>query len=87
MWAYSVVTLGKGQAAGNVSLRPDASQSAGTWQAELFDRLLREKPDEAFGTGPIQEVLWQKPVELAVRYAAIDGPALDVGCGNRVVAR
>lgn len=58
------------------------NQTAAQWQEALFDDLVRKDPVEAFGKGPMQEVLWQKRAALAIEYAIPRAPSLDVGCGN-----
>lgn len=72
---------------GEIAAAPAEGQTAAEWQAELFDQLVRHDPVGAFGRGPVQEVLWAKRVDLALRAVDPKLLSVDVGCGNGHVAR
>lgn len=72
---------------GEWSVMKEEQRPAAEWQATLFDDIVSKDPIAAFGEGPVQQILWEKRIEMAVRYLRPSDNVLDLGCGNGLVTR
>lgn len=56
-------------------------------QRRIYDAAVKEKKGLAYGSGVLQEILYEKRIGLAAKYVKSGDSVLDLGCGDGTVSR